>query len=341
MSSSLKPTTINDVAKAARVSYQTVSRVINDSPNVSEKTRKRVLSSIEKLGYKPNGAARQLATGRSHTIGIISFANAYYGPWQVLTSVENSLKQKGYSLTISFIDYKEADALANCLRQLEPKQLDGVLLITPMTDLMLEDLQLYLKHIPYVMIDIDKGIDFPSVRIDQYYGMGLAIQHLLDLGHRQIASISGPLDWAVAASRQQGIKHALEKAGLAFAACAEGDWSVKSGYKAGLKLLDQSQTFTAVVAANDHMALGAYRAFKEAGLRIPEDVSVIGFDDIPEAAFLEPPLTTVQQDFAMLGQQSVDHLLSLVQAAVPGYQRVLFPSLILRSSTGKPISSCA
>jgi DNA-binding LacI/PurR family transcriptional regulator len=310
-----------------------VSRVINDSPNVSEKTRKRVLSSIEQLDYKPNEAARQLATGRSHTIGIISFGNAYYGPWQVLTSIEQSLKQKGYSLTISFIDYTDPNALRDCFGQLEPKQLEGLVLITPMTNLVLEDLRLCLKHIPYVMIDIDKGIDFPSVLIDQHYGMNLAIDHLLKLGHRQIASISGPLNWAVAASRQQGLIKALDKAGLQLCLYAEGDWSVKSGYEATLNLLNQNQTFSALVAANDHMALGAYRALKEAGLKIPQDVSVIGFDDIPEADFLDPSLTTIRQDFAMLGQQSVDYLLSLIKEAGPSYQRVLFPSLVLRSST--------
>lgn len=334
MAKASKPMTINDVAKAASVSYQTVSRVINDSPNVAQETRKRVLSSIERLGYRPNGAARQLATGRSQSIGIISFGSAYYGPWQVLTSIEASLRQKAYSLIISFIEDSDTDALERSFSQLEPKQLDGLVLITPMTTLALETVQSYLQQLPHVMIDIDQGSHFPSVLIDQHYGMRLAVEHLLRLGHQHIAAISGPLHWAVAASRHQGWKNALEQAGLRPLLSAEGDWSVRSGYLACLDLLKSSQSFSALIVANDHMALGAYRALKEQGLRIPEDISVIGFDDIPEADFLDPPLTTVRQDFAMLGQQSVDYLISLIKDKdTPRYHRVLFPSLIERSST--------
>lgn len=329
-----KALTINDVAEAAGVSYQTVSRVINQSPHVAVKTRKRVQNTIDRLGYRPNDAARKLAAGRSSTIGIISFASAYYGPWQVLTSIEATLKQKGYSLHISFIDDPETDTFAESLRQMNLQQLEGIILITPIAELDFGEMERYLNAVPHVLLDIDRGKQFASVLIDQQYGMNLAVEHLIKLGHSKIASISGPLNWAVATSRQHGLNQALSAAGLDLVATMAGDWSVQGGYEATSKLLGLAREFTALVVGNDHMALGAYRALKEQGLGVPEDVSVIGFDDIPEASFFEPPLTTVRQDFTLLGQQCVNYLLSIIEhGSHAAHQRVLYPELVVRSST--------
>ncbi len=335
---SSKALTINDVAKAAGVSYQTVSRVINNSPHVAEKTRKRILNTIEKLGYRPNDAARRLSTGRSNSIGIISFGNAYYGPWQVLKGIEASLKQKGYKLHINFIDDPQTETLEDLFADIDIQQLDGILLITPIAELNFNKIKEQLGQTPYVMIDISKGQHIASVLIDQEHGINLATKHLMTLGHKHIASISGPLNWAVAASRQEALEQVLSKTGLKLSLSAEGDWSVKSGYHAAQTLLEKSKAqnlkFSALIVANDHMALGAYRAFKEHGLKIPEDLSIIGFDDIPEAEFIDPPLSTIRQDFNLLGQQSVTYLLSLFEQDAPvPQQRILFPELILRSST--------
>ena len=188
------------------------------------------------------------------------------------------------------------------------------------------------------MIDVALGSRVPSVIIDQHYGTEQAVRHLIDLGHKRIAEISGPADpgWVDARLRHAGYLDTLATHGLKPGPVASGDWTAASGAEAAERLLGEGAPFTAIVAGNDQMALGAIHELRRAGKRVPEDVSVVGYDDTPEAPYYDPPLTTVRQDFEALGQQSVDYLLGLIDVPeTPMQQRVLSPTLVVRASTAR------
>lgn len=328
-----KQATISDVARASGVSNQTVSRVVNSHPHVSKGTRSRVLSSIKTLGYRPNRAARSLVTRNSNAIGIISFGTTYYGPAQTFAKIERAVRASGYALTFYSIDELTTAQLRKAINNLADHQVDGIVMGAPFIDLNPSEIMALCGDIPVVMIDVPKGAHVPSVVVDQVAGSRLATQHLIDLGHRDIAEISGPLSWHDATLRHDAWSATLQAAGFSPGPSAEGDWSAAGGHRAAEQLLASGSHFSALVAANDQTALGAARALRAHGLRVPQDISLIGFDDIPEAAFFEPPLTTISQDFTALGQQSVDYLLALInQPETPTHQRVLYPALVERES---------
>ncbi len=329
-----KPITLHDVARLSGVSYQTVSRVINNHPYVSKDTRHRVLAAIRELDYRPNRVARSLATRRSYTLGIVTFGTNYYGPAQMMSNVERAARARGYNLTVSNVDVLTARSVHDMVEQLGGQLVDGLVLITPVLGIAYEDLVTLCAGIPFVMIDAQLGARIPSVVIDQRYGSQLVTQHLLDLGHRRIAEIRGPLNWFGAIARHDSCLATLEAADLEPVSQHEGNWTAEDGYIAARKLLESKVEFTALVVGNDQMALGAMRALHEHGIRIPEDVSIVGFDDIPEAAYFEPPLTTIRQDFGGLGEQSVEYLVSLIDDPETSlHQRVLHPHLVVREST--------
>jgi LacI family transcriptional regulator len=189
------------------------------------------------------------------------------------------------------------------------------------------------RGMPFVQVFNELPPHVPSVVIDQRLGSRLATQHLIDLGHTAICEISGPASWFGAQVRHDSWANTMDEAGLTPGASVRGDWSAKSGYEAACRLIDEGNTFTALVVGNDQMALGAIYALNERQLHVPEKVSVVGFDDIPEAAYFLPPLTTVRQDFAALGDQSVEYLVSFIENPdIPIHQRVLYPELIVRQS---------
>ena len=328
-----KTVTLNDVAAASGVSHQTVSRVVNDSANVAAATRARVLQAVADLGYRPNRVARQLVTGRSETVGIISFGTSYYGPAMMVGSVERALKLRGYGFVFASIDSLELADICKAVEDLERHPVAGLILVTPLLDVRLVEVRALCKNLPFVLIDVRKGAALPSVLIDQAEGGTLATRHLLTLGHERVCEISGPLSWQGALQRHQAWAKTLKRAGLTPGKSVESDWTARGGYEAAKRLL--TETFTALVVGNDQMALGAMAALAEHGLRVPEDVSVIGFDDVPEARYYTPPLSTVRQDFELLGRQGADYILDLIERTRPAQvQRVLSPELVVRSSTG-------
>ena len=332
-----KRVTLDDVAQAVGVSSQTVSRVVNDHPYVSDDTRRRVQEAIRRLGYRPNRAARSLATQRTCMLGIVTFGVDHYGPAQMLTHVEQMARARGYGVTLSTVRALTPLEIRMAIDALGSNIVDGLVLITPVTGLSAADMVALCGHIPFVQIDTELGAKVPSVVIDQRYGSRLVTQYLIDLGHRTLCEISGPLHWHGAQARHQSWLKTLRRAGLTPGPSVEGDWTAAGGYKAAHSLLEQGATFTGLVVGNDQMALGAIRALRERGLRVPEDVSVVGFDDIPEAAYFEPPLTTVWQNFAALGVQSVEYLVALIDNPnTPVHQRVLHPQLIERQSACPP-----
>jgi DNA-binding LacI/PurR family transcriptional regulator len=329
-----KTITLNDVANDSGVSYQTVSRVINDSPHVASQTRAQVLASIQKLGYRPNSAARRLVTGKSNTVGIISYETHQYGPAQMLLSMERALRQNHYGFVLASVDELKLNDIEQALNELERHAVDGIILITPLVSLEGKEVKMLVKHKPCLMIDAAYNDILPSVLIDQTDGSRQAIEHLLSLGHTRIAEISGPLSWRDALVRHQTWSSFIQAKGLERLSL-EGNWTAQSGHVSAGKLLDKHVPFTALIVGNDQMALGAMRALQEAGLRVPEDVSVIGFDDVPEAAYFSPPLTTIRQDFERLGEQSIRLMLELIEDPEMSPKHYLLkPELVVRSSTG-------
>lgn len=326
--------TLNDVAHDAGVSYQTVSRVVNKHPSVAGPTRERVLASIEKLDYRPNQLARGLVTRRSYTIGIVAIGAAFYGPAQMIVNIDRSLSQRGYGLTMTTIREFTYENVRAAIQELKSRAVDGLVMIAPIQDSVLGYAKELFGQTPFVLVDAEPGSSAPSILIDQREGGRLATQHLVDLGHRRIAEIHGPLAWNDARLRHEAWCSTLAKAGLEAGPTYEGDWTASSGYQGMTKILAQHPKFTGLVVGNDQMALGALHRLREAGLAAPEDISVVGFDDIPESGYFDPPLTTVRQDFTALGKRSADYLIALIddpRAATP--QEMLKPSLVLRGST--------
>jgi DNA-binding LacI/PurR family transcriptional regulator len=335
--STFRRNTLRDVADYAGVSYQTVSRVINNHPYVAEDTRTRVLEAIQTLGYRPNRVAQSLAGGRSHTLAVITFGMDYYGPAQMIIHIEHATRDAGYDLIFSNISEARSENIRTAMERLGRWQVDGMILITPVPGIDYEHIAGWNADTPIVLMDAPLGSTTPSVVVDQGFGSRLVTQHLIDLGHQLLCEISGPLNWFGAVARHVSWLKTLQEAGLNPGKSIEGDWTAMGGYRAAQRLLAQGQPFTALVAGNDQMALGAIRALHEAGLRVPEDVSVVGFDDIPEASCFAPPLTTVRQDFDLLGKQGIDYLVQRIENPdIPAVQHVIYPQLLLRASTAPP-----
>jgi DNA-binding LacI/PurR family transcriptional regulator len=332
--------TLHDIAQHTGVSYQTVSRVINNHPNVSPETRARIQNAITELGYHPNKVAKSLVAKQSHTLAILAFGMDQYGPAQMVLNIERAAKYVGYDLIFSNVSEPSPNQVRKALDNLIGRQVDGILSIASVQGTTYEELVELCRDIPIVQIDPELGLSVPSVTFDQRFGSHLVTEHLIKLGHRRISEISGPLNWFDAMARHQEWESSLLNAGIAPVKSVEGDWTAISGYQALHRLLESGHDFTALVVGNDQMALGAIRALREHNLRVPTDVSVVGFDDIPEAAYFEPPLTTVRQDFSQLGEIGVRYLLNRIQQPdETPKQHIIFPQLIMRDSTAPPSSS--
>ncbi len=329
-----KPATLHDVAAYCGISYQTVSRVINGSPQVSAKTRQRVTDAIKVLNYQPNKAARMLVTRRSSIIEVITFGASYYGPAQMMSGVERAARQLGYRLMFASLEQVAPDEVETVLENLGVRSVDGTVIIAPIDSAVFDEIDRAYQGIPFLKLGTLSDPHVPSVGIDQMLGSQIVTQHLINLGHTRIAEIRGPEQWHDANDRHTSWLKTLASNGLKPAGSEAGDWSAQSGYDAAKHLMENRIGFSALVVANDQMALGAMRALRERGLGIPGDVSVVGFDDIPEAAFFEPPLTTVRQDFAAMGQQAVEYLAQIIEDPhTPPHPQVLYPELIIRRST--------
>jgi DNA-binding LacI/PurR family transcriptional regulator len=329
-----KSATLNDVGALCGVSYQTVSRVVNESPFVAAKTRAQVLKAIAELGYRPNLTARRLATRRSSVIGMVGTAITYYGPAQVMVSIEETAKRRGYNLMFAGIERPNTARVVAAIDDLCEYQVDGLVLGVRVEG-SIEAVHKLCHGVPFVALDTNPAPGVPNVVVDQQYGTRIAIEHLLKLGHQRIACVTGPPLWSASKERRKGWAKALKQAGLELGPCLEGDWSAESGFAAAVKLLDRHpRDFTAIVAANDHMALGVLRALHAKGIRVPAQISVVGYDDLPESRFFEPPLTTIHHDFAGQGERCVEILLSMIkrQTYDPGLQ-LLRPELVIREST--------
>jgi DNA-binding LacI/PurR family transcriptional regulator len=330
-----RPPAMTDVARAASVSHQTVSRVLNGHPNVRPATRARVVAAIEELGYRPNLAARALATGRSNALGLVTLNTTLYGPVATLYAVEQAARTAGYSVSVSSVRAIDRQSLTDSVDRLMQQAVAGLIIIAPIatSDSAMNVLP---ADLPVVVVEADAEPSVSAVTVDQARGAYLATRHLLDLGHRTVVHVCGPSDWIEARQRVTGWRRALEEMGAEIRQLITGDWSAQSGYDAGGVLATVPEV-TAVFAANDNMALGLLRALNEQGRSVPGDVSVVGFDDVAEAGFFTPPLTSIRQDFAEMGRRSVELLLRRIDGAATGIEHIMLePELVLRDSTAQP-----
>jgi DNA-binding LacI/PurR family transcriptional regulator len=344
-----KRATIKDVAAAAGVSTQTVSRVINDRPDVASSTRKKVREAIERLGYRPSALARSMIRRRNYTLGVVTAGLKYIGPSRVLHGITDSAEEEGYGLLLKQLPSFGTTTVEPILDRLVERRVEGLIWAVPEVD----DNHAWLQEhatglgMPVVVTSTRQQPDTHVVNIDNYAGGQMATRHLIEQGYCHIGHISGPLEWWEAQERKAAWADVLAEAGLRVdnATQVTGNWSSASGRAAARQLFDQYPEMDAVFVANDQMALGVLQLAAERGIRIPQELGVVGFDDIPESAYFWPALTTVSQDQHRLGSSAVRVLIEMINARqkesapaesgghLDGKRLVLQPELIVRASS--------
>ncbi|MBO9624976.1 MAG: LacI family DNA-binding transcriptional regulator [Microbacterium sp.] len=311
------------VAARSGVSGQTVSRVVNDSPRVDPATRERVERAMAELGYRPHRAARALRTGRSQTIGLVVTTLATVGNSRMLQATAEAAAERGYALTLVTAS---AD-IGEAFERLAEQEVDGAIVLNEASARISGATRP--PGLRLVAVDAEPGDGVIAVHSDHAGGAAAATRHLLALDRGAVHHLAGPVDSFAAAQRERGWREALAAAGVTAPDVVRGDWTAEAGYGAGRLLADA----TAVFCANDQMALGVLRAFAETGRRVPEDVAVIGFDDVPDAANYRPPLTTVRQDFTTLAHRAVQALIAEIEGADSRTEADVIPtSLVVRGS---------
>lgn len=310
--------TIKDVAQAAGVSTQTVSRVLNKRPDVSKKTRAHVEQIITNLGYSPNVFARNLSRGRSNTLGVIGYGLVYYGSSSTLTGIENKANELGFSLTLSLIDRIEATCVDLILYDLLSRRVEGIIWAVPCDVTAIEWLaEKFLNvRIPHVYINKEPSDTDMVAALDNRLGGRLATEHLIEQGYQRIGIITGPASWWEARERLAGWREVAEANGYSNIdrLIVEGNWEAPSGEIGLQTLFENDPDIDAVFVSNDQMSLGALQAARGRNLRVPEDLGIVGFDDIPEAAYFFPSLTTVRQNTHKLGALAVEKINQMILA---------------------------
>ncbi|MEW1848225.1 LacI family DNA-binding transcriptional regulator [Nonomuraea angiospora] len=337
-----RPPSSTDVAALAGVSQKTVSRVLNGEPYVSEEVRERVLAAARELGYRRNTAARALHLGRFHRIGVASIGSSLYGPSSLLVALERQAREIGYAVAVAYAG--EGAGVTSAVESLLTQGVDAIVVSDPIDDPIDGGKELRVDaDVPVLSF---RPIPGPRVVVTGVSGVEAgrqATEHLLGLGHATVWHVAGPHRWPAARDRARGWREALAAAGAPEPPAQEGDWSPASGYAAG-RALAADPRVTAVFAANDDMAIGVLRALAEAGRAVPEEVSVVGMDDIPAAAYLSPPLTTIRQDFEAIARHGLALLAAEIERSPgspgepgePGEPADLPAHLVVRRSTAPP-----
>src|SRR6266498_1607829 len=339
--------TIKEVASVAGVSTQTVSRVINERPDVSPETRKRVQEVIQALSYQPSALARSLISQRSHTLGVVTAGLKHIGPSRTLSEITSAAEEVGYSILLKELPSYDTKEIKPIFQALLSRHVDGIIWAVPEVG---ENRNWVINHpadfeVPLVYLTMEARGALSIVSVDNYLGGRMVMSHLLEQGYRKIGHVSGPLDWWEARQRMTAWKDTLQEAGLEANnnQYSEGNWSSASGALAIEKLCNQYDNMDAVFVANDQMALGVMQVFAEKGIRIPKDVAIVGFDNIAESAFFSPPLTTIQQDQYNVARIAVEQLTKIIESGwqelnpVPPKSIILPPSLIVRQSSLHPM----
>lgn len=337
-----KRVNIKDVAKEAGVSTQTVSRVINERHDVAPETRQLILEIINRLGYQPSELARSLTHRRSMTLGIVTAGLQYIGPSRTLNGITSKAEELGYAILLKELPNFLVDHVQPILRFLLARHVDGILWAVPeignnhawLTDGLSE------IPVPFIFLTMEPRLGVPSLSIDNYAGGVLATRHLLDQGRQKIAHLSGPLDWWEARQRKRAWQETLEKTGHTVKGphSIEGNWSSASGYAAFQQLLYEYPDMDAIFVANDQMALSVLQIASEKGLHVPDDLAVIGFDNLAESPYFMPALTTIKQDQHEFGCRAVRELVNKIDLAnheqrTESQNILISPELIVRQSS--------
>jgi LacI family transcriptional regulator len=337
-----KKVTIYDVAVASGVSRQTVSRVMNDRPDVAHETRERVLEVIQQLGYHPSQVARSLSQGISCTLGVIGYGIEYYGPSRTLSVIEQQANLNGYSLTLGLTHQAEEIEMRQLIDSMVSYHVLGIICAVPQIGNNRDKLIEYISEIsvPVVCSNMHPHTSFSLVDSNNYDGGSLATQHLIDQGNQTIGIITGPSNWIASNLRLQGWRETLQAANLSCddSLIVEGDWSTASGYQGLISLAENNPKLDAVFACNDQMALGALKAAAKIGKQVPEDFCLVGYDNIPEAEYFSSSLTTIRQNFSEQGKMMVKEMerrISALQAGKPDkpMDHIMQPDLIIRASS--------
>jgi DNA-binding LacI/PurR family transcriptional regulator len=310
---------MTDVAARAQVSYQTVSRVLNEPDRVRPATRQRVEAAILDLGYTRNRAARALKTTRSSLIGVLTDGSSLFGPSQTTTAIETAARAAGYGVLLTTVSREETDG-RRLGTELLGSGVDGILVVAP-HEAMVPAVQDVARSTP--VLTVSSGTGLPStdtVGVDQQLGARLVMEHLADTGRRRVVHAAGPSDWFDARARRAGFEQTLEELDIdgTVVTAPSADWSPRAGYEIGRELATGALP-DAIFAANDMMAIGLLRALHEAGVRVPQDVAVVGFDNTLGSAFLVPPLTTVSQPFEELGRTALEQLVAHLESGRRGH----------------------
>lgn len=324
-----------DVARLAGVSQQTVSRVVRGSSNVSPDVRERVEHAIAQLRYRRNPAAAALASNRTMTIGVISFELSVLGPTVALYGISEEARRHGYATRLVTLASLEKDVIRPAFESLTSDSVDGVIVLAPLFDAIsvLNGLEF---DIPVVTFQQGSPPSPNSVSVDEVRGARMAVRHLLDLGHETVWHVQGPSGWMATTARVRGWAEELQSAGrFAPAPLATSDWSAAEGYRVGLELAREAD-LTAIFAANDPFALGVIKALDDSGLSVPDDVSVVGFDNVKESAFFRPALTTVTLDFEAIGHIAVSRILAMIKGEAESDIPLIEPHLVIRDTTAPP-----
>lgn len=334
--------TLQDVAKLAGVSTKTVSRVVNNQGEISEATRQRVQSAIEQLDYRPNILARSLVNQRTNTLAVVAWGLDYYGPSRTVVGIENKSDELGYSLFLNLLAHPDNAQIDRILDTLVARRVDGIIWAVPEVGgnrLWINPARLD-RLPPIIFLSMKSQPGLSTVSVDNRHGGQAAVRHLIEQGRRRVGLITGPLAWWEARERYAGWQDALREAGLEAAASlvVEGDWSAASGAQAMRTLLEREPQIDAVFVCSDQMAIGTLGVVHQAGRKIPQDLAIVGFDNIPESEFLLPPLTTLYQQLIDAGCLAVQQLHQQIEATRRGENvsleaTVLTPELIVRDSS--------
>lgn len=323
-----------DVARLAGVSQQTVSRVLNGSTNVRPEIRQSVEEAIRKLRYRRNTAARALVTTRSMTLGVICYGLDYYGPSLALLGIEESARKAGYATTLVTVSDTQLNSMSAAMNHLIVNSVDGVIVFAPIKGA--QGVVAALSDgVPVVSFEPAAEHGTASIALDEELGARLATRHLLDLGHETVWQVCGDPAWVGTDARIRGWQSELSAAKRVAPEPIGGDWTSASGYVAGLEIV-KNPDITAVFVANDYMAMGVLSALREHGVRCPDEVSVVGFDEVPDSRYYQPALTTVRMDFREVGRKCVERLLELVGGAETSQLAKIQPELVVRDSAAPP-----
>jgi LacI family transcriptional regulator len=341
-----KRSTIKQVAKAAGVSTQTVSRVINNRPDVAPETRERIQQVIDSLGYQPSALARSLIQQRSYTLGVVTAGLKYYGPSRTLSGITGKAEELGYALLLKELPRFDTEEIEPLLQTLLAHHVDGIVWAAPEVG----DNRRWVEElrdefpVPVVFLTMQPQPDLSVVIYDNFLGGQIATTHLIQQGYQHIGHISGPLDWWESRQRKAGWQEALKKRGFEDEprSCTEGNWSSSSGEMAFRQLLEQYPEMDAVFVGNDQMALSVMQMACRNGIAIPGQLGVVGFDGVPESAYYWPPLTTIVQDQSQLGCNVVEEIVQAIESVrdegvlANPKTLILKPELLVRESSTHP-----